>query len=210
MNFKKFLSNLKFDSKDEKTKKSTVTNIVILGLIGILLIITADFFKNSSNNSITGSITENNVKNTKAENDGTKNEVKPSKDYETNMEEKLKQTLEQIDGVGKVQVMIYFGSGEEQVPATNENKTKSVTDEADNSGGKRTTTQDSDGSTIVTSKDGDKESPFILKEYKPQITGVCVVAEGADNSVIKLNIVNAVVDLFQLTEDKVNVYPMKK
>lgn len=172
------------------------------------MIITADFFRNTSN--MPSGSSNNNTNNSKNSQNKTKNEVKPSKDYETSMENKLKSTLEQIDGVGKVQVMIYFGSGEEEVPAANENKTKSVTDETDNSGGKRTTTQDLDGSTIVTSKDGDKESPFILKDYKPQITGVCVVAEGADNSVIKLNIVNAVVDLFQLNEDKVNVYPMKK
>ncbi|URZ16378.1 stage III sporulation protein AG [Clostridium felsineum] len=209
MNFKKFLDNLKFEAKGEKgNKKNAGVNILILGLVGVLLIIAADFFKNTSK----ASINEGNIKNENkvTSSDTTKSEAKPSKDYETSMENKLKQTLEQIDGVGKVQVMIYFGSGEEQIPATNNNKTKSVTDEADNSGGKRTTTQDTDGSTIVTSKDGDKESPFILKEYKPQITGVCVVAEGADNSVIKLSIVNAVVDLFQLTEDKVNVYPMKK
>lgn len=206
MNFKKILEHLKINFKDKNGKKNTLSNIIILGLIGVLLIITADFFRNTSNMSL-GSNSNNTNKSNQSK---TKNEVEPSKDYETSMESKLKSTLEQIDGVGKVQVMIYFGSGEEQVPATNENKTKSVTDETDNSGGKRTTTQNSDGSTVVTSKDGDKESPFILKDYKPKITGVCVVAEGADSSVIKLNIINAVVDLFQLSEDKVNVYPMKK
>ncbi|WP_234120074.1 stage III sporulation protein AG [Clostridium hydrogenum] len=199
MNFKKLLDYL----KNEKNRKEKFSNFIIVALIAVLIIIVASFFKT------TDSMTLQN-------NDTQKQPVKAnssdssSGNYETSMENKLKDTLEKIDGVGNVEVMMYFSSSEEQVPAFNENKSNSVTDETDTSGGKRTTTQTSDGNTVVTSKDGDKESPLIVKEYKPTITGVCVVAEGASNDVVKLNITNAVVDLFGITSDKVNVYPMKK
>lgn len=200
MDFKKLMDYFKGGNK----KKNLFTNIIILGLIGVLVVIVSSFF--SSTDSL---LTSQNSKKqeTKIENESSSQNIE---NYETSVENKLKNTLEDMDGVGKVQIMLYFESGEEQVPAFNVNKSTSTIDETDNSGGKRTTTQNSDGDTVVMSKDGDKESPLILKKYKPKVTGVCIVAEGAENEATKLSITNAVVDLFGISADKVNVYPMKK
>lgn len=202
MNFKKLIDYF----KDEKKKKNAFTNIVITGLIGILIVIVASFF----NSTESFSASEDNKKQETKSQSQSQSDSESIENYESNVENKLKNTLEQMDGVGKVQIMMYFASGEEQVPAFNVNKSTSVINETDNSGGKRTTTQDSDGDTVVMSKDGDKESPLILKKYKPKVTGVCIVAEGAENDSIKLSITNAVVDLFGISADKVDVYPMKK
>lgn len=200
MDFKKLMDYFKGGNK----KKNVLTNIIILGLIGVLVVIVSSFF--SSTDSLLTS--QNNKKQeTKTQSDGSSQSVE---NYETSVENKLKDTLEDMDGVGKVQIMMYFESGEEQVPAFNVNKSTSTINETDTSGGKRTTTQNSDGDTVVMSKDGDKESPLILKKYKPKVTGVCIVAEGAENETTKLSITNAVVDLFGISADKVNVYPMKK
>lgn len=186
MDFKKLMDYFKGGNK----KKNLFTNIIILGLIGVLVVIVSSFF--SSTDSL---LTSQNSKKqeTKIENESSSQNIE---NYETSVENKLKNTLEDMDGVGKVQIMLYFESGEEQVPAFNVNKSTSTIDETDNSGGKRTTTQNSDGDTVVMSKDGDKESPLILKKYKPKVTGVCIVAEGAENEATKLSITNAVVDLF--------------
>lgn len=200
MDFKKLMDYFKGGNK----KKNVLTNIIILGLIGVLVVIVSSFF--SSTDSLLTS--QNNKKQeTKTQSDVSSQSVE---NYETSVENKLKDTLEDMDGVGKVQIMMYFESGEEQVPAFNVNKSTSTINETDTSGGKRTTTQNSDGDTVVMSKDGDKESPLILKKYKPKVTGVCIVAEGAENETTKLSITNAVVDLFGISADKVNVYPMKK
>jgi len=200
MDFKKLMNYF----KDGKKKKNMLTNIIILGLIGILIVIVSSFF--SSTDSLPTS-QNSKTQGTKSQNESSNQSVE---NYETGLENKLKSTLEDMDGVGKVQIMMYFESGEEQVPAFNVNKSTSTINETDNSGGKRTTTQNSDGDTVVMSKDGDKESPLILKKYKPKVTGVCIVAEGAENETTKLSITNAVVDLFGISADKVNVYPMKK
>ncbi len=130
-------------------------------------------------------------------------------DYEKETQNKLKATLEKIDGVGKVEVMITFESGEEKVPAVNINNSTNKSVEKDTEGGTRNTTQENEGSSVVVTNDGDKTQPLIVKEYKPKITGVCIVAEGAENNITKLRISKAVVDLFSLAENKVNVYPMK-
>lgn len=212
MNFKKWFSYIKEGvnnkSINNKNKNKTV-NLIIIFLMGILMLITVSFFKTSDSNKAE-SVTSSNSESDKTEQTSTKDTSYNLNDYEKSVEDKLKSTLENIDGVGKVDVMINFESGEEQVPAVNINDSTNTTNEKDNSGGTRTTTQSNNGSTVVITNDGDKSEPLIVKTYKPKVSGVCVVAEGAQNKITELRISKAVVDLFDITEDKVNVYPMKK
>ena len=212
MNFKKWFSYIKEGvnnkSINSKNKNKTV-NLIIIFLMGILMLITVSFFKTSDSNK-SESVTSSNSESDKTEQTSTKDTSYNLNDYEKSVEDKLKSTLENIDGVGKVDVMINFESGEEQVPAVNVNDSTNTTNEKDNSGGTRTTTQSNNGSTVVITNDGEKSEPLIVKTYKPKVSGVCVVAEGAENKITALRISKAVVDLFDITEDKVNVYPMKK
>ncbi|WP_446899358.1 stage III sporulation protein AG [Clostridium sp. LBM24168] len=213
MNFKKWFSYIKKEiyNKDfngSKDKNKTV-NLVIIFLLGILMIITVSFFKTSDTDK-SGSINSSNYGSSKTEQTSEKDNSYDSSNYEKSVENKLKSTLENIDGVGKVDVMINFESGEEQVPAVNVNDSINTTNEKDNSGGVRTTTQNNNGSTVVITNNGDKSEPLIVKTYKPKVSGVCIVAEGAENKITELRISKAVIDLFNITEDKVNVYPMKK
>lgn len=181
-----------------KNKKNN--NIFILILIGILLIIISNFFKASPASS------------TKVNSNSQKggDEVVYDSTYEAALKNELQKTLEKMDGVGKVNVMIYFESGEEQVPATDIDTSKTVTNEKDNAGGVRDTTVDNNGNKIVLSQDNGKSEPFVIKVNKPKVTGICVVAEGAENEVTELTIKQAVMSLFDISADKVNVYPMKK
>ena len=57
--------------------------------------------------------------------------------------------------------------------------------------------------------DSNTSEPFIAKTYKPQITGVIIVAEGAKSSKITYEIQKAVASFYDLSLDTVNVYPMK-
>ncbi|APM38606.1 stage III sporulation protein AG [Clostridium kluyveri] len=215
MNFKKWLNELlkKGDKKNSNDKKN-ITNLAIVFLIGLLIIITINFFsgysKNTYNNlnSNKSSSTDDTKKDTTEE--STSTDENSSHDYEESIQKNLKNTLEQIEGVGKVEVMISFESGEEHVPAVNVNDTTNTTEEKDNEGGTRNTTQKNNGSTVVITNDGSKSEPLIVKTYNPKISGVFVVAEGAENKITELRISKAITDLFGLSEDKVNVYPMKK
>ena len=130
--------------------------------------------------------------------------------YEEEQRKELQSILSKMKGVGEVDVMIYFESGEEQIPATENNNSNTYTEETDNQGGKRTNNQSSDGTSVVMQNQGSGSSPFILKVNKPRITGVVVIAEGAEDTLIKYDIENAVSKLYDLNLDKVYVYPMKK
>lgn len=196
--------------KNLKGDKKTYANILVVFLVGVLLVIVSNFFKNTKPIINTKSTFKNiNTENTETKNeDQTQIKNTNEQEYENNTEKKLKNTLQNIEGVGKVQVMIYFGCGKEEVPVYDTNDSNSVTEESDNDGGKRKTTQNDTGNKVVMKNNGEETEPFITKVYKPKITGVCVVAEGAKDDLVKLTITRAVVDLFNLPQNKVNVYPM--
>lgn len=196
MDFKKILQQV---NKDCKNKKG-LSNFIIVVLVGVLILIAGSTIGSLSSNKST-----QNAKNTT-----TATAVSTTQNYETELQNQLQNTLEQIDGVGNVDVMINFESGEEKVPALNSTSTTSTTQEKDTSGGVRNTTSENNGDTVVVTNAGSNTEPLILKTYKPKITGICIVAQGAENSEIKLRITEAVVDLFNIPNNKVNVYPMKK
>lgn len=131
------------------------------------------------------------------------------KNYEEKQKNELVEILQQINGIGEVSVMLNFESGETKVPAVNKNTQVSVTEETDNAGGKRTNNQQTDGSTVVMAGENGSD-PLILQVYKPRLMGAIIVAEGAENDKILYEIRKTVSSLYDLSLDKVNVYPMKK
>ena len=59
----------------------------------------------------------------------------------------------------------------------------------------------------MSTNNGDNE-PFILETRKPKVVGVMVVAEGAKDSKVKSNIEKAVINLYDIPANKVNVFSM--
>lgn len=205
MNLKKLLEKIK-GGFQKKGSKNIKVNLLILFLIGILILVTSSFFKSSSTM----------VYKEEKDNNGTEETQEEvaikdiSSNQEKQLEKELKQILEKTDGIGNVDVMLYFSEGEEQVPALNINDSTNLTEEKDNEGGERKSTQKNNGNTVVTTNKGEKTEPLILKTKKPEITGVLIVAEGAENKLTEYRIKKAVINLFNIPENKVNVYPMKK
>lgn len=198
-------------SLKDKNGKDYTKKLVLLAIIGVFCIMASNIFKTPNtvkvNSKNKDNISQNEEKEVKSMNSAKNNEMS---DEEKEIEEKLKDTLENIDGVGKVKVMVYFKGGEEQIPAINVNDSTSLTEEKDTDGGTRKVTQKNDGKTIVMMNTEKGTEPFVVKKNKPEVSGVCVVAEGADDNLIKLQIHKAVVNLFDLKEKDVNVYSMKK
>lgn len=232
MDFKKIKEQLFSNTKDKskecindekednnKTKEKSngrIYNLSVLLIIGIMLLIIGSFFsKNtkqaSTPNDLNDSKNINNVMVTDKNNNekAVNSSVKENLSYKEKIQGELIEILQKIDGVGKVEAMIYFEGGEEQIPAFNVNDSKSNTEEKDTTGGQRNITQENGGSTVVMESDGSKTSPLIVKTYNPKITGVCVVAQGASDQITELRVRQAVTNLFGLNESEVQVYPMK-
>lgn len=191
------------ENKIEKINKNKLPNFLIacltVVLFGILVVIGTDYFKSTSTVKI------NSQKSAAQDNSNIY-----TQDYEITAENRLKSVLEDMEGVGKVKVMVTIEGSEEQIPAVNVNNSTSTTKERDDAGGTRETTQKNNGSTIVITNDGIKNQPLIVQTKKPKIIGVCVIAEGAKDKVVQLQITQVVTKLFNLTPDKVSVYPMQK
>ena len=125
------------------------------------------------------------------------------------IEQQLKYTLSRIEGAGQVEVMITYESSGEIVPAISVDKqTSTTTDSSDN--GTSTTNTENTQSEVVTIGGSGGNSALVLKEKSPEIRGVIVVAEGANNIAVKLNLLSAVQTLLNVSPDQVDVYKMNE
>lgn len=113
------------------------------------------------------------------------------------LENRLAEILSQIDGVGEVGVLITFSSTVEQVTATTENNHSTTTSNGSNS----TTTSTNTSSPIISN-----QSVIVLQEKMPEIIGVIVVAEGANDLKVKLNILNAVSTALDIDKNSIQIY----
>jgi len=126
------------------------------------------------------------------------------------MENRTKEILEKIVGVGTVDIMVTVDSTEEIVVQKNLNDSQQLSDETDASGGKRHTTQYTrDGEIVTYSQSGD-ETPIITKRIKPQVRGVLVVAKGAENKVVRGLIEQAVEKGLNVPSYRISVVPRKQ
>jgi stage III sporulation protein AG len=195
----KILNELKKLLKDKK-----ISNVLALLLVLAFVLIAINIFAPKFITTGAESIKNEEVK---TEDSTSDLEVK---NYEKQQKDELISILKKIQGAGNVDCMLSFESGEVKVPAYDENKQNTTTEETDKDGGKRINNQQNDSSKVVMStKNGDNE-PFILESHKPKVVGVVVVAEGAKNSKIKNDIEKAVESLYGLAANKVYVYTMDK
>lgn len=126
------------------------------------------------------------------------------------MENRTKEILEKIVGVGTVDIMVTVESTEEIVVVRNMNDSQAQSEETDASGGKRHTTQYTrDGEIVTYSQSGD-ETPIVTKRIKPQVRGVLVVAKGAENKTVRNLIEQAVEKGLNVPSYRISVVPRKQ
>lgn len=113
------------------------------------------------------------------------------------LEQRLEEILSQIEGAGKVSVLLTVRSGESVVYQTDEDS--NVT--ADSSDMKLDTV-------IIT--DSDRAEQGLIRQVNPPVyLGAVVVCQGANSAAVKLAIVEAVSNATGLGADKITVLKMK-
>ena len=182
----KLIVNDKDDKKNKIIKIFNKKTLKIIMIVFLLLIFVLLYINLSNKTFRTDS---HNVENTSSNYLNTL-------EYSKEIERKLEALISQIDGAGKVSVMVSLdGSPELIYVYDEESKTSS------NSSG--TTTTSSSSPIIINKDNGD--SALILKEKLPAVKGVIVVSSGANNISIKLDILRAVSTLLDITTDKISV-----
>ena len=128
-------------------------------------------------------------------------------DYAEYLEHKLEQVLGQMEGVGKVSVMVTVADqGEDIIEKDKTEHTSTVTNT--DSGSMEMTTEKESGEETVYEESGGEKAPYVSKEILPEIEGVLVVAEGGDSPRIVSDISDAVKALFQVEAHRIKVVKM--
>lgn len=153
--------------------------LCIIGAIALLIIVVSELF------------TGDNIPSPQ------ENRSEYAEDYIERTEKELCSILEDIDGAGRVEVMITLESCYENVYAKGHSTQKDVDDLGEQS-------QLTEEYVIVKNGSGTEEC-LVVKVYEPVVKGVAVVAEGADNAQVKKAITETVCALFDISSNKVSV-----
>jgi stage III sporulation protein AG len=126
------------------------------------------------------------------------------------LENRLKEILEKIVGVGSVDVLLTIDSTEEIEIARDNSESQTVTDEDDRNGGKRHITAiTKDGKVVIVEVAGDQK-PIVTKTINPSIRGVLIVAKGAENQTVRRLIIDAVEKGVNVPANRISVAPSKQ
>lgn len=196
--FKEKMNNLKNSliKTEKKDNKKNIENLIVLTIVLIITIIAINYIWNDDRkkqNQISNKILADTNIIEETEN-GDKN----------NLEQKLKNILSNISGVGEVEVLITYSQTSIINPIYNEDLGESITEEEDTNGGKRTISTTNSKKEVVCS-----ENKAITQSVtSPQIQGAVVIAKGANNAQVKSNIIQAVEAATGLSTYKIQVFEM--
>lgn len=155
----------------EKIKSNKKTQIAIILILSVVLLL----FFNLSYKTDNVNIKVDNVN-----------------DYVSRLEDKLSKTLSQVEGAGRVSVIINVESGMQTILAN-----KTIVNESANGKETETTPIIVNGKTVV------------LKELYPEITGVLIVAEGASNIAVRSKLQQATISLLDIDLNQIEILKMK-
>ncbi len=184
-------------------KKIRKDQCLILVLTGILLCVIALPVKDDKKLPVTDETVTAGLR---------KEEVRMDRgeEYADDWEKRLEETLSCIEGAGKVRVLITLRETESRVVEKDKVEESSDTVERDSTGGTRSVMeQKEDGKTVFAPDAAGQNVPYVVKTTAPVVEGVVVVAQGADNSLVKQEIIASVQVLFNLDVNKIRVVKMK-
>lgn len=200
--------------KGQKVKDLKKDQLLIFILAGVLLLIIAlpvNSSEKKEENQKEGGLSafSGNQESSQERRAESSTEQQSSRAYAEELEQKLELILENMEWVGKAQVVITFQSSEERVVEKDIPVTRSNTEETDSQGGsRRVNNVDTKESTIYETDSG-SSTPYVVKTINPQVEGVLVVCEGAGTGSVSKNITEAIEVLFGIEPHKIKVVKMK-
>lgn len=179
--------------KEKKLKRSDWLILVLAGILILIIALPTDTKGKKQ--------AEKSKENISKEN----NTMEASKDE---IERKLEDILEKIDGAGDVKVMITYQDSGTQVVEKDKNTSENSLEESDSTGGIRSTKEQQLQESTVYEEADAGNTPFVSKELLPKVEGILIVASGGDNQKVKQNISEAVLALFQVEAHRIKIVKM--
>lgn len=129
--------------------------------------------------------------------------------YREILEKDLSAMLRRVKGVGEVAVFVTLDSGPVYQYGENEETTGRSTREDDGSGGTRSIEETTVKRQLVVTRENNTDRPVITREIQPAIRGVIVIAEGAENPVLREQVARALQAGLNIAAHRITVLPMK-
>ncbi len=167
---------------------------IILAVVGIVIIFLSDMLFSSDNSNKVDIINE------------TKSDAKFIEDNE----KKLKNIIEQIQGVGKCEVMITLEIGGEYIFAVEKKTNQNTVNEKESTTEKKQTIEDTENKIIIINDNNGGEKPIIVKEILPKIKGIAIVCEGGDKLIVKNRIIETIKTLLDVPINSICVLKKHK
>ena len=180
--------------------KSIIRKIGIPKLIVMLLCGMAIIFL-----SVPADEDEENAQNTLITNDTKSIEIS-SNEYSEELEKKLTEMLNKIEGISNVNVMITLKCGNESVVLTEASTQKNEKKDTDGSGNVSEQSEYKNEILVVYEKNSSGETiPYVVKENVPKVEGVAIIASGAEKTENMIKITSIVQALFDVEAHKISV-----
>lgn len=179
--------------KEKKLKRSDWLILVLAGILILIIALPTDTKEKKQAEEAKENISKEN------------NTMEASKDE---IEQKLEDILEKIDGAGDVKVMITYQDSGTQVVEKDKNTSENSLEESDSTGGVRSTKEQQLQESTVYEEADAGNTPFVSKELLPKVEGILIVASGGDNQKVKQNISEAVLALFQVEAHRIKIVKM--
>ena len=216
--FSKFFNDIrkrisKYGSKKIIEKAAIVAIVGVICLIAGSVLFEDQLKKNDKDNS-TALTTAGQVQGVKGETTTGPSAAEAMKvtngESRDETETSLGYILSKIKGAGKVDVMITYISGNEAVPAVDVNASESSTQEKDKEGGSRNIKESNRENSIVYEENQGVKKPFVVKEIMPKVKGVVIVADGAGDTEVAINLTRAAQALLDVAAHKIQVFQRSK
>jgi len=129
---------------------------------------------------------------------------------EKKLSERICALLSRVEGAGRVEVSVKLSGSSSVDYAVNSTIGKKTTQEQDQSGGTRLTTENTESGQLVMNRNGSGgEQPVVERETAPRVAGVLVVAEGAGDALVKARLFEAARVALGIEPQKIAVMPME-
>ncbi len=184
--YKKFLSKILARDK-----------LLLILLVGVLLVVINIPAKSSRESKKTDI------------SDTSETECMSSTEYVNELQECLEKILSNTSGVGRTQVMITIKNTGESVLYVQKNSSVSLINETDSAGGSRITNEKTEDESVVYTSENGVAVPMVVNSIMPEIQGVIVIAEGANDAKIVSDITEATSALLGISVNKIKVLKME-
>lgn len=166
-------------------EKLGTKKVQYIAIIIIILAIVAIYFSSFGSESVTQEETEAKVK--------------------QDLQQQLSEALSSVENAGKVKVVITYESSGELVPGYSSQTNTSTSEDGD-----KTNKTINEQSSPITVHENGGTSALIVQEIEPEVKGVLVIAQGAGNIKVKMDLLNAVTTLLNVSADKVEILKMSE